>query len=93
MGRGNLQKRAFQKEGSIKGGSRIDGETQRSLTDFKRQRPTRNQAPSTLPNVDIHGILFPTGPTETVRRGWNRTAGSRYAFAADGVTFESSDGI
>ncbi len=58
MGRGNLQKRAFQKEGSIKGGSRIDGETQRSLTDFKRQRPTRNQAPSTLPNVDIHGILF-----------------------------------
>ena len=58
MGRGNLQKRAFQKEGSIKGGSRIDGETQRSLTDFKRQRPTRNQAPSTLPNVDVHGILF-----------------------------------
>ena len=34
-----------------------------------------------------------TGPTETVRRGWNRTAGSRYAFAADGVTFESSGGI
>ena len=32
-------------------------------------------------------------PTETVRRGWNRTAGSRYAFAADGVTFESSGGI
>ena len=29
----------------------------------------------------------------TVRRGWNRTAGSRYAFAADGVTFESSGGI
>ena len=58
MGRGNLQKRAFQKEGSIKGGSRIDGETQRSLTDFKRQRPTRNQAPSTFPNVDVHGILF-----------------------------------
>ena len=58
MGRGNLQKRAFQKEGSIKGGSRIDGETQRSLTDFKRQRPTRNQAPSILRNVDVHGILF-----------------------------------
>ena len=36
---------------------------------------------------------LPTGPTETVRRGWNRTAGSRYAFAADGVTFESSGGI
>ena len=35
----------------------------------------------------------PTGPTETVRRGWNRTAGSRYEFAADGVTFESSGGI
>ena len=32
-------------------------------------------------------------PTETVRRGWNRTAGSRYAFAADGVTYESDDGI
>ena len=29
----------------------------------------------------------------TVRRGWNRTAGSRYEFAADGVTFESSGGI
>ena len=58
MGRGNLQKRAFQKEGSIKGGSRIDGETQRSLTDFKRQRPTRNQAPSTLPNVDVPGLIF-----------------------------------
>ena len=35
----------------------------------------------------------PTGPTETVRRGWNRTAGSRYVFAADGVTFESTGGI
>ena len=35
----------------------------------------------------------PTGPTETVRRGWNRTAGSRYQFAADGITFESSGGI
>ena len=29
----------------------------------------------------------------TVRRGWDRTAGSRYEFAADGVTFESSGGI
>ena len=29
----------------------------------------------------------------TVRRGWNRTAGSRYEFAADGVTFASSGGI
>ena len=57
MGRGNLQKRAFQKEGSIKGGSRIDGETQRSLTDFKRQRPTRYQQ-TNLPNIDVHGILF-----------------------------------
>ena len=37
--------------------------------------------------------VLPTGPTETVRRGWNRTAGSRYASAADGVTFESSGGI
>ena len=36
---------------------------------------------------------LPTGPTETVRRGWNRTAGSRYQFAADGITFESSGGI
>jgi hypothetical protein len=36
---------------------------------------------------------LPTGPTETVRRGWNRTAGSRYTFAADGVTFESTGGI
>ena len=58
MGRGNLQKRAHQKEGSIRGGSRIDGATQRDLVDFKRKRPTRNQASSTLPNVDVHGILF-----------------------------------
>ena len=59
MGRGNLQKRAFQKEGSVKGGSRIDGATQRDLVDFKRKRPTRNQAPPpTLPNVDVYGILF-----------------------------------
>ena len=58
MGRGNLQKRAFQKEGSVKGGSRIDGATQRDLVDFKRKRPTRNQAPSTLPKVDVHAILF-----------------------------------
>ena len=61
MGRGNLQKRAFQKEGSIKGGSRIDGATQRDLTDFKRKRPTRNQAPPpTLPNVDVPGLIFTT---------------------------------
>ena len=59
MGRGNLQKRAFQKEGSVKGGSRIDGATQRDLVDFKRKRPTRDQAPPpTFPNVDVHGILF-----------------------------------
>ena len=59
MGRGNLQKRAFQKEGSVKGGSRIDGATQRDLVDFKRKRPTRDQPPPpTLPNVDVHGILF-----------------------------------
>ena len=59
MGRGNLQKRAHQKEGSIRGGSRIDGATQRDLVDFKRKRPTRDQPPPpTLPNVDVHGILF-----------------------------------
>ena len=29
----------------------------------------------------------------TVRRGWNRTAGSRYAFAADGVTFAAAGAI
>ena len=28
------------------------------LIDFKRNRPTRNQALPTLPNVDVHGILF-----------------------------------
>ena len=61
MGRGNLQKRA-QREYSSEGrkyyysGSVLrNGE---DLTDVKRKRPTRNQAPSTLPNVDIHGILF-----------------------------------
>ena len=30
-----------------------------NLADFKRKRSTRNQAPPpTLPNVDVHGILF-----------------------------------
>ena len=58
MGRGNLQKRAFQKEGSVKGGSRIDGATQRDLVDFKRKRPTRNQAPPPTLNVDVYGVLF-----------------------------------
>ena len=57
MGRGNLQRRAQQREASVKGGSRLpDGV---NLADFKRKRSTRNQAPPpTLPNVDVHGILF-----------------------------------
>ena len=57
MGRGNLQKRAFQKEGSIKGGSAIN--LADAGFDGKRQRPTRNQPPpSTLPNVDVPGLIF-----------------------------------
>ena len=46
MGRDNLIKRQHQ---AAQGGKRRD---------LKRARPTRNQAPSTLPNVDVHGILF-----------------------------------
>ena len=47
MGRANSQKRApsLQRE--------------RELAFWKRERPTRYQAPPpTLPNVDVHGILF-----------------------------------
>ena len=73
MGRGNLQKRAFQKEGSVKGGSRIDGATHLVQDAIQREDEEAR--------------------ARTVRRGWNRTAGSRYEFAADGVTFESSGGI
>ena len=79
MGRGNLQKRAFQKEGSVKGGSRIDGETQRSLTDFKRQRPTRYQQ-TNLPNIDVHGILG-TG-VRAVARGPQSRSGLLVGHAA-----------
>jgi hypothetical protein len=46
MGRDNLIKRQHQ---AAQGSKRRD---------LKRARPTRNQAPSTLPNVDVHGILF-----------------------------------
>ena len=83
MGRGNRDKRSFQKSETI-GWDRKQSLRNYSL-DIERKRPTRDQAPPPK---------FPTtGPTETVRRGWNRTAGSRYQFAADGITFESSGGI
>ena len=48
MGRGNKEKRALYRETKFKEAG-FDG---------KRQRPTRNQAPSILRNVDVHGILF-----------------------------------
>ena len=48
MGRGNKEKRALYRETKFKEAG-FDG---------KRQRPTRNQAPSILSNVDVHGILF-----------------------------------
>ena len=47
MGRDNLIKRQHQ---AAQGSKRRD---------LKRARPTRTQAPSTLPNVDVHGILLP----------------------------------
>ena len=99
MGRGNLQKRAFQKEGSIKGGSRIDGETDHkvvpdyswgTLPEHLQKRYKAYDCDSLVPPVPD---ALPTGPTETVRRGWNRTAGSRYEFAADGITFTGTGGI
>ena len=46
MGRDNLIKRQHQ---AAQGSKRRD---------LKRARPTRNQAPSTLPKVDVHAILF-----------------------------------
>ena len=78
MGRGNLEKRLSQ--ASNKGRKKTDLVSNIGHKDLKRERPNRDQ-PQTLP-VDVHGM-----------RGWNRTAGSRYEFAADGVTFESSGGI
>ena len=56
MGRGNRDKRSFQKSETI-GWDRKQSLRNYSL-DIERKRPTRNQAPSTLPNVDVHGILF-----------------------------------
>ena len=90
MGRGNQDKRRFQAAHSGKGF--LDASD--IVRSQKRERPTRDQRPSTFSKV-VPPVpdAVPTGPTETVRRGWNRTAGSRYEFAADGVTFESSGGI
>ena len=57
MGRGNRDKRSFQKSETI-GWGRKQSLRNYSL-DIERKRPTRNQAPPpTLPNVDVYGILF-----------------------------------
>ena len=32
--------------------------TKRESLELRRQRPTRNQGPSIVANVDVHGILF-----------------------------------
>ena len=57
MGRGNRDKRSFQKSETI-GWDRKQSLRNYSL-DIERKRPTRDQAPPpTFPNVDVHGILF-----------------------------------
>ena len=59
MGRGNQNKRAWQVPINVDIAKRDLGVKGKPLIDFKRQRrPTRNQASSTFPNVDVHGILF-----------------------------------
>ena len=56
MGRGNRDKRSFQKSETI-GWDRKQSLRNYSL-DIERKRPTRNQAPPTLPNVDVPGLIF-----------------------------------
>jgi hypothetical protein len=56
MGRGNQDKRSFQR--ALQANGNKGWASANELTNIKRARPTRNQAPSTLPNVDVHGILF-----------------------------------
>ena len=58
MGRGNQNKRAWQVPINVDIAKRDLGVKGKPLIDFKRNRPTRNQALPTLPNVDVHGILF-----------------------------------
>jgi hypothetical protein len=58
MGRGNQNKRAWQVPINVDIAKRDLGVKGKPLIDFKRSRPTGNQAPPTLPNVDVHGILF-----------------------------------
>ena len=54
MGRGNQDKRRFQAAHSGKGF--LDASD--IVRSQKRERPTRDQRPPTLPKVDVHGILF-----------------------------------
>ena len=54
MGRGNLNKKSFQ--AATKQFAQPKSIDER-IESIKRKRPNRDQPP-TLPNVDVHGILF-----------------------------------
>ena len=101
MGRGNKEKRAIHSAAKPTAKERqcaqwradhkvVPDYSWGTLPEHLQKRYKAYDCDSLVPPVPD---AAPTGPTETVRRGWNRTAGSRYAFAADGVTFASSGGI
>ena len=56
MGRGNQDRIAFQR--ALQANGNKGWASANVVKDIKRERPTRDQPPPTLPNVDVHGILF-----------------------------------
>ena len=56
MGRGNQDRRIFQR--ALQANGNKSWASANELKGIKRERRTPDQRPPTLPNVDVHGILF-----------------------------------